>query len=56
MKKAIQSLSLTCLFRCDFHTNKAQEPHEDHHTIKHWYIGGHSLGGTICRAMFAGKT
>lgn len=38
-----------------FNTNKAQDIIKDHQTIKHWYIGGHSLGGTAA-AMFAEKT
>ncbi|MGE1142452.1 alpha/beta family hydrolase [Bacillus pumilus] len=37
-----------------FNTNKAQDIIKDHQTIKHWYIGGHSLGGTAA-AMFAEK-
>jgi dienelactone hydrolase len=37
-----------------FNTNKAHDIMKVHQTIKHWYIGGHSLGGTAA-AMFAEK-
>ncbi|MGE8138005.1 alpha/beta family hydrolase [Bacillus safensis] len=37
-----------------FNPNKAQDIIKDHQTIKHWYIGGHSLGGAAA-AMFAEK-
>ncbi|MGG1698424.1 alpha/beta fold hydrolase [Bacillus zhangzhouensis] len=35
-----------------FNTKKAQDIIKDHQAIKHWYIGGHSLGGTAA-AMYA---
>lgn len=37
-----------------FNTNKAQDIITDHPKIKHWYIGGHSLGGAAA-AMYAEK-
>lgn len=37
-----------------FNLNKAQDIIKDHQTIKHWYIGGHSLGGAAA-SMFAEK-
>ncbi|MEW6979107.1 alpha/beta fold hydrolase [Bacillus sp. SIMBA_154] len=37
-----------------FNTKKAQDIIKDHQAIKHWYIGGHSLGGTAA-AMYAEK-
>ncbi|MFS0656803.1 alpha/beta family hydrolase [Bacillus sp. 179-C3.3 HS] len=37
-----------------FHTNKAQDIIEHHPSIKHWYIGGHSLGGAAA-SMYAEK-
>ncbi|BBP92581.1 hypothetical protein BsIDN1_61990 [Bacillus safensis] len=37
-----------------FNPNKAQDIIKDHQSIKHWYIGGHSLGGAAA-AMFAEK-
>ncbi|OLP65356.1 hypothetical protein BACPU_18920 [Bacillus pumilus] len=37
-----------------FNTNKAQDIMTNHPTIKHWYIGGHSLGGAAA-AMYAEK-
>ncbi|WP_353854454.1 alpha/beta fold hydrolase [Bacillus sp. Bos-x628] len=37
-----------------FNTDKAQDIIKDHPAIKHWYIGGHSLGGTAA-AMYAEK-
>nr|WGD98618.1 alpha/beta hydrolase [Bacillus safensis] len=37
-----------------FKPNKAQDIIKDHQTIKHWYIGGHSLGGAAA-SMFAEK-
>ncbi|USD82371.1 alpha/beta hydrolase [Bacillus safensis] len=37
-----------------FNLNKAQDIIKDHQTIKHWYMGGHSLGGAAA-SMFAEK-
>ncbi|MBD3859275.1 alpha/beta hydrolase [Bacillus sp. 28A-2] len=37
-----------------FNTMKAHDIIKDHQSIKHWYIGGHSLGGTAA-AMYAEK-
>ena len=37
-----------------FNTKKAEDILKSHPAIKHWYIGGHSLGGTAA-AMYAEK-
>ncbi|WP_312887861.1 alpha/beta fold hydrolase [Bacillus stratosphericus] len=35
-----------------FHTKKAQDIIKGHKAMKHWYVGGHSLGGPAA-AMYA---